>query len=158
RQLRLRLFGVVPDAPDAEELRRRADARQRHEAGGELQEAARAALAAGHHRVDQRHRLLSDPVGAARALQGRDLGAVRRGHVGRKRLTCALAEETGAAGITGGPSFSLPRTAFCRHPPGAICLSSEEAMKTSRRGFLGGVSTAAIVSASGVSLAQKKYD
>jgi branched-chain amino acid transport system substrate-binding protein len=31
-------------------------------------------------------------------------------------------------------------------------------MKTSRRGFLGGVSTAAIVSASGAALAQKKYD
>src|SRR5262245_52052043 len=31
-------------------------------------------------------------------------------------------------------------------------------MKTSRRGFLGGVSTAAVVSASGVSFAQKKYD
>jgi len=31
-------------------------------------------------------------------------------------------------------------------------------LNTSRRGFLGGVSTAAIVSASGVALAQKKYD
>ena len=31
-------------------------------------------------------------------------------------------------------------------------------MKTNRRTFLGGVSTAAVLSASGVALAQKKYD
>jgi hypothetical protein len=34
--------------------------------------------AAGHHHQHQPDRLLSDPVGAARALQGRDLGSVRR--------------------------------------------------------------------------------
>ncbi len=34
----------------------------------------------------------------------------------------------------------------------------EEALRTNRRGFLGGVSTAAILSASGVALADKKYD
>src|SRR5207302_2478743 len=34
----------------------------------------------------------------------------------------------------------------------------EEALRTNRRGFLGGVSTAAILSASGVALAEKKYD
>src|SRR5258708_2369041 len=34
----------------------------------------------------------------------------------------------------------------------------EEALRTNRRGFLGGVSTAALLSASGVALAEKKYD
>src|SRR3982751_1208008 len=34
----------------------------------------------------------------------------------------------------------------------------EEALDTSRRGFLGGVSTAALLSASGAAVAQKKYD
>jgi branched-chain amino acid transport system substrate-binding protein len=34
----------------------------------------------------------------------------------------------------------------------------EEALRTNRRGFLGGVSTAAVLSASGVAFGQKKYD
>ena len=41
-------------------------------------------LLPGHHRQHQPDRLLPDPGGAACALQGRDLGAVRRRHVGRK--------------------------------------------------------------------------
>ena len=42
-------------------------------------------------------RLLSDPVGPARALQGRDLGAVRRDHVGRERLNSACTAGEGKA-------------------------------------------------------------
>ena len=34
----------------------------------------------------------------------------------------------------------------------------EDTLKTNRRGFIGGVSSAAIISASGTAFAQKKYD
>ena len=37
-------------------------------------------------------------------------------------------------------------------------ITEEGSLKTNRRGFLGGVSTAALLSASGVAFAQKKYD
>ena len=50
------------------------------------QKLQRADAAAGHHRQHQPDRLLSDPGGAAAALQGRDLGAVRRRHGGREQL------------------------------------------------------------------------
>ena len=50
RQLRLCLFGVVPDGADAEEVRRQPHAREPHEAGGQPPEAQGAGPAAGHHR------------------------------------------------------------------------------------------------------------
>ena len=53
-QLHLRLFGRDHDGRDAEALRRQPDARQRHEAGGELQELRAAAAAARHHDQHQR--------------------------------------------------------------------------------------------------------
>ena len=45
-----------------------------------------AAAAAGHHGQHQPDRLLSDPGGPAFALQGRDLGTVRRRHARREQL------------------------------------------------------------------------
>ena len=86
RHLRLRLLRRAPDGRDAEALRRRADARQHHEAGGGLPQFPAAAAAAGHHHQHQRDRLLSDPGGPARPLQGRELGPVRRRHARRKQL------------------------------------------------------------------------
>ena len=44
------------------------------------------AAAAGHHRQHEPDGLLSDPGGPASALQGRDLGAVRRCHARREQL------------------------------------------------------------------------
>ena len=44
RQLRLRLCRLVPDGGDAEAVRRHADAREPHEAGGQLQEVQRVPL------------------------------------------------------------------------------------------------------------------
>ena len=68
----------------AEAVRRRPDARERHEAGGEPQGPRAADAAARHQDQHQPDRLLSDPVGAAGALQGRDLEAVRRHPVERE--------------------------------------------------------------------------
>ena len=70
-------YAVAALMTDAEALRQRDDARQLDEAGGELPEVPRAAVAARHHGFDQPDGFLSDPGGPASALQGRDLGAVR---------------------------------------------------------------------------------
>jgi ABC-type branched-subunit amino acid transport system substrate-binding protein len=51
-----------------------------------IQQVPRAAAAARHHGEHQCDRLLSDPGRPAAALQGRNLGAVRRGHARRKQL------------------------------------------------------------------------
>ena len=98
-----------PDVRDAEALRRRPDARQPDEAGGGLPEVPRAAAAARYHRQYQPDRLLSDPGGAAAALQGRDLGAVRRDHARREQLKIAYASEGRRQA-----AFSLAHPADCR--------------------------------------------
>jgi hypothetical protein len=55
--------------------------------------------AAGHHRQHQPDRLLSDPVGPARTLQGRELGAVRRRHVAESLIRGLAATRKKAAGM-----------------------------------------------------------
>ena len=92
-QPHLRLRRRRADDRDAEALRQRDDARQPDEAGGELPEVPPAAAAARHHRQHQRDGLLSHPGGPASALQGRDLGAVRRGHARREHLTLRCSAE-----------------------------------------------------------------
>src|SRR6266702_1954186 len=80
---RQRLHRVFPDGRDAAPLRRRADARERHEAGRVVREVPRADDPAGHRGLDQPDRLLPDPGRAASALQGPDVGTVRRDHARR---------------------------------------------------------------------------
>ena len=118
-----------PDARDAEALRRRPHARQPDEAGGGLPEVPRAAAAARYHRQYQPDRLLSDPGGAAAALQGRDLGAVRRDHARREQLIDRSSERTRtqpkrAAGFPAAFSFASFQAAHFRG--------------TSSRHFMGG--------------------
>ena len=73
-------------ARGAQARRRRPDAREHHEAGREPEGARDSPAAAGHQGQHQRDRLLSDPVGASVALQGRDIRAVRRRAVERGGL------------------------------------------------------------------------
>src|SRR6476646_3349467 len=84
---RLRLFRFVAHARDAEEVRRQPDARESHAPGGQPSEAEAAAAAARYHRQYQCDGLLSDPGRATFALQGRDLGTVRRCHARRELLS-----------------------------------------------------------------------
>ena len=104
-QSRLWLCRGGADDRDAEALRQRYDARRPDEAGGELPEVPRAAPAAGHHGQHQPDRLLSNPGGPAAALQGRDLGAFRRGHARRKHLSEPTSKGMKAAGLTAAFSF-----------------------------------------------------
>ena len=136
-----------------------------------LQKFERAAAAAGHHDQHQPDRLLSDPGGAAAALQGRDLGAVRRRHVGRKHLTPAIALQTGRPpDIPAAFSYGIARRDIANVYSAAAFSSFQRrdfaatfaraymraitggTLKTNRRTFIGGVSTAAVLSASGVSV------
>ena len=91
------LCGRFADARNAEEVRQRPDPREPDEASRQLPEVAAAAAAAGHHRQHQPDRLLSDPGRPALALQGRDLGAVRRRHGRREHLSPYAARHLGGA-------------------------------------------------------------
>src|ERR1700737_3028187 len=158
-QLRLCLLGVVPDAADARQVRRHAHAPERHEAGSELPEAARADVAAGHHRQHQPDRLLSDPGGPAAALQGRDLGPVRRGHGGRRQLDCdTVVGRPPKGGLLFWPipeeTRAIPTTGHSNRP----FTAGRCPMDTTRRGFVGGASALALFSGSSAAFAQKKYD
>src|SRR6185437_9327914 len=94
----------------------------------QLQQVARPAVAAGHRRQHQRDRLLSDPVGPARALQGRELGAVRRDHVGRERLNPAARSEKGKGRRAKPAAFFL---AACEGSPTLVPLND----KWRKRGY-----------------------
>jgi branched-chain amino acid transport system substrate-binding protein len=89
----LRLCRVVPDARDAEEVRRQPDTREPDAAGRQPSEAEDPTGTAGHHRQHQSDRLLSDSGRPAAALPGRDLAPVRRRHARRKLLTSRRARD-----------------------------------------------------------------
>src|SRR5262249_8137162 len=110
----------------------------------------------------QPDRLLPHPGGAAAALQGRDLGAVRRDHARREQLTRPHLETVDftqperAAGFRRPSHLCLFKPAFSGDKVAPFHLGGNR-VRTSRRGFIGSVSAAALFSGS-VAYAQKKYD
>ena len=82
--------GADPGA-GAGEVRRRSHPRQRHEAGREPEGLRARHAAARHQDQHQRHRLLPDRADADAAVQGREVGTVRRDHQRRRshRVSCA---------------------------------------------------------------------
>jgi hypothetical protein len=74
-------YGVSPDAhPGAQEVRRRPHPRKHHEAGGKLEGFPHRSPAARHQDQHQPDRFRSDQPASTDAVQGREMGAVRRHH------------------------------------------------------------------------------
>ena len=81
----LRLRRRARHRPGAEAVRRRSHPRERHEAGGQSELRDRR-LSAGHQDQDQPDRLRAARAASDDEVQGRELGTVRTGDVGREEL------------------------------------------------------------------------
>src|ERR1051326_1261304 len=123
---RLRLQRRDPDDGRAQAVRQRPLAREHHEAGGQSQERGAAAPAPGDQDQHQPHGLRADRAGAARPVQRREVGPLRRDV---RRLPQAVAEVSGGPEGSSGPPFcflqdvlrliSTRRLARARHRPRA---------------------------------------
>ena len=74
-------------------------------------------LLPGISRQYQPDRLLSDPGGAAAALQGRDLGAVRRDHARREQLRPQFGTDAISHNRSGPPEFPAAFSFVSFHAP-----------------------------------------